>query len=196
MKLKLDAKTTAALALSKGRNEEIAWDAELEGFGFRVRRRSDGRLHRTWVTQYRAGGRTRRITVGSAERLTPSEARQAARKLLARVELGEDPRLEPRPPRQTRNTQGHQRRNRSRHRSQTRAVKPVVPSRTQARAVPILGREAENSRRWAVCARAPASSTTRRGGVLRRQGPISRRLQRHRNPRCPGWRIWCDLAAL
>ena len=94
MKLKLDAKTTAALALSKGRNEEIAWDAELEGFGFRVRRRSDGRLHRTWVTQYRAGGRTRRITVGSAERLTPSEARQAARKLLARVELGEDPQAE------------------------------------------------------------------------------------------------------
>jgi integrase len=90
MKLKLDAKTTAALTLSKGRDEEIAWDIE-EGFGFRLRRRSDGGVHRSWIVQYRAGGRTRRITVGSAERLTAVEARQAARKLLARVELGDDP---------------------------------------------------------------------------------------------------------
>jgi integrase len=94
VKLKLDAKTTAGLTLSKGRDEEICWDAELEGFGYRLRRRSDGGLYRTWVTQYRANGRTRRITVGAAERLTPVEARQAARKILARVELGEDPQAE------------------------------------------------------------------------------------------------------
>jgi integrase len=94
VKLKLDAKTILALSLSKGRDEEICWDAELEGFGSRLRRRSDGLLHRTWVTQYRANGRTRRITVGAAERLTPLEARQAARKLLARVELGGDPQAE------------------------------------------------------------------------------------------------------
>jgi integrase len=94
VKLKLDAKTAAALTLSKGRNEDIAWDAEAEGFGFRLRRRADGGLHRTWIVQYRANGRTRRITVGSAERLTPAEARQAARKLLARVELGDDPQAE------------------------------------------------------------------------------------------------------
>jgi integrase len=91
MKLKLDAKTTAALTLSKGRDEEIAWDADAEGFGFRLRRRTDGGVHRSWIVQYRAAGRTRRITVGSAERLTAVEARQAARKLLARVELGDDP---------------------------------------------------------------------------------------------------------
>jgi integrase len=94
MKLKLDAKTTAALTLSKGRDEDIAWDTEAEGFGFRLRRRADGGLHRTWIVQYRASGRSRRITVGSAERLTPAEARQAARKLLARVELGDDPQAE------------------------------------------------------------------------------------------------------
>jgi Arm DNA-binding domain len=94
VKLRLDAKTIPALSLSKGRDEEICWDAELEGFGYRLRRRSDGGLHRTWITQYRANGRTRRITVGVAERLTPIEARQAARKLLARVELGDDPQAE------------------------------------------------------------------------------------------------------
>ena len=91
MKLRLDAKTTVALTLSKGRDEEIAWDVDAEGFGFRLRRRSDGGVHRSWIVQYRASGRTRRITVGGAERLTPVEARQAARKLLARVELGDDP---------------------------------------------------------------------------------------------------------
>jgi integrase len=91
MKLKLDAKTTAGLALAKGRAEEFAWDTELEGFGLRLRRRSDGRLLRTWAAQYRADGHTRRITIGGADKVTPGEAREAARKILARVALGHDP---------------------------------------------------------------------------------------------------------
>jgi integrase len=41
--------------------------------------------------QYRQRGRTRRMMVGDAAVLTAAEARKAARKLLARVELGEDP---------------------------------------------------------------------------------------------------------
>jgi Arm DNA-binding domain len=91
MKLKLDTKTVAGLALAKGRVEEFAWDAELEGFGLRLRRRSDGALSRNWVTQYRANGHTRRVTIGSVDRITPAQARDAARKTLARVELGHDP---------------------------------------------------------------------------------------------------------
>jgi integrase len=94
MKLKLDAKTIPALVLPKGRADEICWDAELEGFGLRLRRRSDGGLLRNWVTQYRAGGHTRRVTIGSADKITPTQARDAARKLLARVELGDDPQAE------------------------------------------------------------------------------------------------------
>jgi integrase len=91
VKIKLDAKTIPALVLPKGRPDEICWDAELEGFGLRLRRRADGGLLRNWVTQYRAGGHTRRVTIGSVDKITPVQARDAARKLLARVELGEDP---------------------------------------------------------------------------------------------------------
>jgi integrase len=91
MKLKLDTKTIAALALPKGKPEDFAWDAELEGFGLRLRRRSDGDLLRTWVAQYRANGHTRRVTVGPANKITPTQARDAARKILARVALGHDP---------------------------------------------------------------------------------------------------------
>jgi hypothetical protein len=54
MKLKLDAKTVAGLALGKGRNEDFAWDSELEGFGLRLRRKRDGGVLRTWAAQYRA----------------------------------------------------------------------------------------------------------------------------------------------
>lgn len=94
MKLKLDTKTITGLALSKGRDEEIYWDTELEGFGYRLRRRTDGGLHPTWITQYRASGHTRRVTIGSAKKLTSPQAREAARTILARVVLGADPQSE------------------------------------------------------------------------------------------------------
>jgi integrase len=94
MKLKLDAKIIPALSLPKGRADEICWDAELEGFGLRLRRRSHGGLLRNWVAQYRADGHTRRITIGSVDRVTPMQAREAARKVLARVDLGHDPQAE------------------------------------------------------------------------------------------------------
>jgi integrase len=90
MKLKLDTKTVAGLALTDGRDEDIAWDADLEGFGLRLRRGAGGE-RRTYVVQYRAQGRTRRITLGPIERLPLAQAREGARKLLARVSLGEDP---------------------------------------------------------------------------------------------------------
>jgi integrase len=92
VKLQLDAKTIASLALSPGRTEEFVWDADIgERFGLRLRRRTDGGLQRTWVVQYRADGRTRRLTLGGADKVSPAQARDAARKLLARVELGHDP---------------------------------------------------------------------------------------------------------
>src|SRR5262245_31760757 len=94
MKLKLDPKTISALALPKGRTDEICWDTDLEGFGLRLRRRHDGGLLRNWVAQYRADGHTRRVTIGSADKVVPAQAREAARKLLARVELGDDPQAE------------------------------------------------------------------------------------------------------
>jgi integrase len=85
--MKLDAKTVASLTLPDGKPDVIFFDDELSGFGIRVR--AGG--HRSWIAQYRARGRTRRQTIGSVEKLIPIEARKAARKILAKVELGEDP---------------------------------------------------------------------------------------------------------
>jgi integrase len=94
MKLRLDAKTIAGMTLAKGRDEEFAWDTELEGFGLRLRRRHDGGLLRTWAAQYRINGRTRRVTLGALEKLTPAQAREGARQILARATLGQDPQAE------------------------------------------------------------------------------------------------------
>ena len=93
MKLKLDA-SVIGRELAANLTEEFIWDADLEGFGLRLRRRSNGELQRTFVAQYRNDGRTRRVTLGSARKLTLAQAREAARKILARATLGADPQSE------------------------------------------------------------------------------------------------------
>ena len=87
--MRLDARTVAGFKLPAGKNDHLEWDDELAGFG--VRLRSSGR--KAWIVQYRPSNsrRTRRVTLGAVEKLTPVEARAAARKLLARVALGYDP---------------------------------------------------------------------------------------------------------
>src|SRR5262245_2048465 len=101
MKIKLNTKTVAGLTLPEGRNEGIAWDAELESFGLRLRRSGDG-VRRVYIVQYRIGARrSRRITLGPAERFLPAQARDAARKLLAKVSLGHDPAAEKQAKRET-----------------------------------------------------------------------------------------------
>jgi integrase len=94
MKTRLDAKAITAMTLPRERAEEIYWGTELEGFGLRLRRRRDGSLLRTYAVQYRVDGHTRRKTVGSADKISLAQARDAARKDLARVELGHDPQAE------------------------------------------------------------------------------------------------------
>jgi integrase len=91
MRIKLSDQAIAGLTLPDGKAEDFAWDTTLSGYGLRLRRRRDGRLLRTWTVQYRTNGRTRRVTIGDAERITPAQAREAARKLLARASLGHDP---------------------------------------------------------------------------------------------------------
>jgi integrase len=83
--------TTPNIDLSDGKSDEIYFDSELTGFGLRLRRGSDGKVNRNWIIQYRSHGRGRRMIVGSAEKLTAAGARKQARKLLAKVELGQDP---------------------------------------------------------------------------------------------------------
>jgi len=88
--MKLDAKTVARLTLPDGNADVIYFDEDLAGFGLRLRASGD-RVRRTWVAQYRARGRTRRVLIGAFEKLGALEARKAARQILAKVELGGDP---------------------------------------------------------------------------------------------------------
>lgn len=66
-------------------------DADLPGFGVRVM--ASGA--KSFFVRYRVGGgrgaQMRRLTIGRTETLTPEKARDAARSILARVRLGEDP---------------------------------------------------------------------------------------------------------
>jgi integrase len=65
----------------------IVWCSELPRFGLRVRE-SGGR---TFICQYRAGGRTRVMTLGAFGPLTPDAARREALRVLGEVERGFDP---------------------------------------------------------------------------------------------------------
>ena len=67
--------------------DRIFWDSDLEGFGLRVR--ASG--HKTYVVRFRAGGRSRRVTLGPHGVLTPEAARRRALVILAEVWNGGDP---------------------------------------------------------------------------------------------------------
>jgi integrase len=89
--MKLDAKTVAALMLPDGKNDVMYFDSELPRFGYRLRRSGD-KVLRSWVIQYRnKAGASRRLLLGSAEEFTAARAREAAKDVLARIRLGQDP---------------------------------------------------------------------------------------------------------
>jgi integrase len=78
----LDRKTVAALT-----EPAIHFDSELKGFGVRVRPNGN----KSYVVQYRCGGAAHRLKIGDCTVLTPDQAREQARKLLAQATLGTDP---------------------------------------------------------------------------------------------------------
>jgi hypothetical protein len=88
--------TSANVALPKGKSDHIVFDDRLRGFGLRVRRLSGDRIARNWIIQYRQHGRGRRMIIGDAEKITPAQARDKAKKELAKVELGGDPQADKR----------------------------------------------------------------------------------------------------
>src|SRR5262245_13601407 len=92
--MKLTTKTITSAKPPPGKTDHIEWDDDLPGFGLRLRAGGADRINKTWIAQYRAHGRTRRMKIGTLERLAPDEARKAARKVLARVEIGGDPQAE------------------------------------------------------------------------------------------------------
>jgi integrase len=89
--MRLTDRTVARLALAAGKVDRIHFDGDLAGFGYRLRRGAGSRMLRSWVVQYRHAGIVRRYLIGSAEAIGAEQARVAAKKILAKVALGEDP---------------------------------------------------------------------------------------------------------
>ena len=85
--MKLTKATSGRIALPHGKTDAIFFDEDDPGFGLRIR--YGGK--RTWVVQYRIGGKQRRVTLGTVNSLDPEKARRAARDRLAQVTLGGDP---------------------------------------------------------------------------------------------------------
>src|SRR5215203_3051899 len=74
-------------AVDRLRPGEIAWDAEVRGFGVRCQRRD-----RVYIIKYRAGGRQRWFTIGKhGSPWTAELARREARRVLGLVAEGKDP---------------------------------------------------------------------------------------------------------
>src|SRR6478736_375022 len=90
--MKLDAKTVSVLVMPPGKTDHITRDSDLPGFGYRLRLGAGGKMLRSWIVQYRRASTTRRLLLGSAGVLGAEAARTAAKKALAKVALGEDPR--------------------------------------------------------------------------------------------------------
>jgi integrase len=84
---RITKKAVDGLSCPLGKDRAFLWDDDLAGFGVAVF--PTGR--KFYVAQYRQHGRTRRATLGEHGRLTPDEARSAAKKLLGAVENGADP---------------------------------------------------------------------------------------------------------
>jgi integrase len=83
-------KAVAAFQLD-GKTDLILFDSDLHGFGIRLRLRADGKVDKSYIVQWKRGGKTRRRRLGSTTLLGAEQARAAAKKLLAKVALGEDP---------------------------------------------------------------------------------------------------------
>ena len=49
--MRLDAKTVSQVSLPSDKSDHIAWDGELRGFGYRLRRGAGGQVLKTWVVQ-------------------------------------------------------------------------------------------------------------------------------------------------
>src|SRR3989338_2160595 len=74
-------------ALPPAQGQAIFWDDEIKGFGLRV---TPGGA-KSFILDYRADGRQRRITIGASPDWTVAAAREAAKKLKREVDSGNDP---------------------------------------------------------------------------------------------------------
>jgi integrase len=81
-------KRTVDAAQPEPARDVLLWDEDMAGFGLRIKPSGA----KAFIVQYRnRNGRSRRMTVGRYGVLTPEQARQQARHILAGVLKGEDP---------------------------------------------------------------------------------------------------------
>ena len=88
-KVKLTKVIVQTLKLPDGKDEKIFWDAQVPGFGLRVRKND----LRTLIFQYfrpGPGNKIPKIKIGDVGAIAVDEARTIAKKYYARVQLGED----------------------------------------------------------------------------------------------------------
>ena len=101
--MKLTEKVISTLALDPGQDDRIWFDDAVAGFGLRIRRikkwsgvYSNKPPSKTWLMQYRIGGKTRRLVIGEASAMKAGRAREIAEELRAKIKLGHDPAMEKR----------------------------------------------------------------------------------------------------
>jgi len=101
--MKLTEKVISTLALDAGQDDRIWFDDAVTGFGLRIRRikkwsgtYSNKPPSKTWLMQYRIGGKTRRLVIGEASAMKAGRAREIAEELRAKIKLGHDPAMEKR----------------------------------------------------------------------------------------------------
>jgi integrase len=101
--MRLTEKVVQTAGLDPGQDDRIWFDDDITGFGLRVRRvkkwngaYSNKEPAKSWMFQYRIGGKTRRLVIGQATAVKAGRARQIASELHAKVKLGRDPAIEKR----------------------------------------------------------------------------------------------------
>ncbi|MBF0445706.1 MAG: site-specific integrase [Magnetococcales bacterium] len=88
MKIKFTKRSVESITPPKeGDKDIVVWDAELPGFGLRVKPSGV----RSYVIQYRVAGRSRRLTLGKHGVITADTARKMARAEMGGVARGDDP---------------------------------------------------------------------------------------------------------
>ena len=85
--MKITQDKVAKIELPVGKTDHIEWDDSLPGFGVRLRAGGS----KGFVIQYKIGEQNRRMTLGSAAKLTLEQARKEAKKIFGKVASGEDP---------------------------------------------------------------------------------------------------------